>query len=188
MASSAFLTETGASVETPVPTEGGFVGRFGLDPWLLLAQVVNFLILFAVLSRFVFRPMLKLLRARSGTIAQGMQDAEAATALKAAAREDKRRLLAAASAEAAQKLRATEEEANRVRAHVVRTAEEAAEAMHDRAARDAAQMKTEAMRSAVSEVGDLVVDTVENVLAAKLTGKERTEYREAALRTLRGRP
>lgn len=163
------------------------MSRFGLDPWLLLAQVVNFLILLAILRRFVFRPVLKLLRARSGTIAQGLQDAEAAVALKAAAEEEKRRLLARASAEASRKLRATEEEANRVRAHVVRAAEEAAQAMHDRATRDAAQMKIEAIRTAVGEVGDLVIDALEKVLAAKLTGKERAEYREAALQSLRAK-
>lgn len=187
MATSGTTAEQTASTAMQEPAAGGFVGRFGLDPWLLLAQVVNFLILLIILRRFVFRPVLKLLRARSGTIAQGLQDAEAAVVLKATAEEEKRRLLATASAEASRKLRATEEEANRVRAHVVRAAEEAAQAMHDRATRDAAQMKTEAIRTAVGEVGDLVIDALEKVLAAKLTGKERAEYREAALQSLRAK-
>lgn len=184
MATNGTVAEQTASTTMQEPAAGGFVGRFGLDPWLLLAQVINFLILLVILSRFVFWPLLKVLRERTANIAQGLADAEAAAAIKVAAGADRQRVLAEAAREAARKLRATEEEAHRVRARVVQTAEEEAEAMHDRATREAEQLTSEALRAATGQAGDLIVDALERVLASKLTDKERAQYREAALKAL----
>lgn len=187
MASSELLTEATTSVRGPSPTEGGFVGRFGLDPWLLFAQVVNFLIVVFVLTRFVFRPLLRTLRERTASIEKGLRDAEAAASLRAAAAEEQQQARRRAAEEIARKLRAAEDEANRLRESVLRTTEEEAAAMHDRAEAEAARLKQDALRAAVAEAGDVVVDAVEHALAKSLTSGEREAYRDAALRELHTR-
>lgn len=183
MASAESLTETATSVEG-APSTDGFVGRFGLDPWLLLAQAVNFLVVLLVLRRFVFRPVLRLLRERQAKVAQGLADAEAAVSTRAAAEVESRRRLAEAAAEAARVRQRAEEEAHRIREELLRRAEEEAAVMHDRAERESEELKRHAVRAAAGEVGNLVVDVAERVLAAELTEKDRNRYREAALRTL----
>lgn len=170
---------------TSEPAGGGFVARFGLDPWLFLAQAVNFLIVAAVLTRFVFRPLLKTTRARSAKIAQGVQEAAATAALRTAAETERRRVLQKASADASAALRRAEEDAHRIRDRVLHTAEEEAEAMHDRAEQETIRLKEDTLRSVTSEAGELVVDAVEQVLAETLTSRERARYREAALRALK---
>ena len=35
-----------------------FLGNLGVDPWLLLAQIVNFVFLLWVLNKFVYKPLL----------------------------------------------------------------------------------------------------------------------------------
>lgn len=172
-------------VHTEAPASEGFVGRFGLDPWLLLAQAVNFLIVLFVLSRFVFRPLLATIRSRRQDIEKGLNDAEAATIARQSAEEGKRWLLDAAAREAAQARRRAEEEAAHLRQQIVRDAEDQAETMHDRAERDAEQLKTDALHSVGVEAGDMVVDALERVLAVTLTPRERERYREAALRALK---
>src|SRR5688572_18416447 len=57
---------------------GGFVGKFGLDLRLLIAQLVNFAVVLFVLSRFVFRPLLATMQKRSERIAKGLEDADSA--------------------------------------------------------------------------------------------------------------
>lgn len=52
--------------------------KLGIDWKLLLAQIVNFFILLAVLYKFVYRPVLDMLEKRSKTIERGIADAKAA--------------------------------------------------------------------------------------------------------------
>ena len=47
-----------------------FLGNLGIDLWLLLAQVVNFLILLAVLTKFVYRPLIKRIEADETALAE----------------------------------------------------------------------------------------------------------------------
>jgi F-type H+-transporting ATPase subunit b len=92
------------------------LGRFGLDPILLAAQVVNFLIIAWVINRFLLRPLMANLKLRREKIAQGLADAEAArTALTDAAKE-REKILQEASAQAYRMLEAARDEAERLRA------------------------------------------------------------------------
>lgn len=52
------------------------VKNFGLNPVLLAAQIVNFLIIFFVLKRFLYKPVLDVLRKRQTTIKEGLEQAE----------------------------------------------------------------------------------------------------------------
>lgn len=52
--------------------------NFGLNPILLAAQIVNFLIVFFILKKFLYKPVLELLKKRRATIQEGIQQAEKA--------------------------------------------------------------------------------------------------------------
>jgi F-type H+-transporting ATPase subunit b len=49
---------------------------FGIDPILLGAQVINFLIIFYLLKRFLYKPVLGMLKAREDKIKESMKQAE----------------------------------------------------------------------------------------------------------------
>ncbi|MDP3685821.1 MAG: ATP synthase F0 subunit B [bacterium] len=170
------------------PVVGGFVERFGLDPWLLLAQVVNFLVVLWVLRRFVFRPLLQMLSERQTRIRRGHEEAEQARVALTAAEQEAARRQADAAAAAARTVRAAEEEAHRLREHIVRAAEEEAAQIHDRAERELARVKQDALAAAAAEMGDLVVETAGAVLFNILTPVERARYREKALEQLKEYP
>lgn len=92
------------------------LGKLGLDPLHLVAQVVNFLIIAWVIYRFLLKPMLATMQARRGKIAQGLADSDkAAAALQDAGRE-RDRILQEASAEAFRLLQNARDEAERLRA------------------------------------------------------------------------
>ena len=48
-----------------------------IDPWIILAEVVNFLILVAVLQRFLYQPIVKAMAQREQSIADRLRSAEA---------------------------------------------------------------------------------------------------------------
>lgn len=54
------------------------IKNFGVNPILLGAQIVNFLIIFFVLKKFLYKPVLELLKKRQLIIKNGVQQAEQA--------------------------------------------------------------------------------------------------------------
>lgn len=54
----------------------GIIKEFGLNPILLIAQVVNFTILLFLLQKFLYKPILKVLEERKAKVAKSLQDAE----------------------------------------------------------------------------------------------------------------
>ena len=52
------------------------LNQFGVQPILLAAQVVNFLILLFILKKFLYGPILKVLDSRKKTIEQSLKNAE----------------------------------------------------------------------------------------------------------------
>lgn len=53
-----------------------FLTDFGVQPILLLAQIVNFLILLFILKKFLYKPILKVLEERKQKIADSLSNAE----------------------------------------------------------------------------------------------------------------
>ena len=69
------------------------VDHFGLDPYLFGAQVINFLIIFYLLKRFLYKPVLEILRKREREIAEGLKQAEEGKILLEKAQEKEKEIL-----------------------------------------------------------------------------------------------
>src|SRR3989344_3897695 len=52
------------------------IKNFGLDPLLLWAQIINFLIIFYILKRFAYKPVLSVLKKREDLIKGSLKQAE----------------------------------------------------------------------------------------------------------------
>lgn len=63
--------------------------EFGVNPLLLVAQAVNFLIVLYILKRFLYKPILSVIKKREASIKEGLKQAEEARILmeKTAVRE-----------------------------------------------------------------------------------------------------
>ena len=91
------------------------LGKLGLDPLHLVAQVVNFLIIAWIIYRFLLKPLLATMNTRREKIAQGLADADKAKAALEEAAQERDRILQEASAEAFRLLQNAREEAERLR-------------------------------------------------------------------------
>ena len=54
------------------------LNNFGFEPILFLAQIVNFLIIYYLLKKLMFKPVLKMIEDRKSKITKGLKDAEEA--------------------------------------------------------------------------------------------------------------
>src|SRR5262245_33785531 len=75
------VTTTAAHAEDSHEAAGP-LGALGVEWNLFAAQLLNFAIVFYVMHRFVYKPLLKLLDERTAKIEQGLADADAAAGAK----------------------------------------------------------------------------------------------------------
>ena len=136
----------------------GTLGKFGLDPILLVAQVVNFLIIAWILNRFLIRPLMANMKARREKIAQGLDDADKARAALESAAQERDKILQDASAEAFRLLQNARDEAERLRAAAL-----------DRAGADAERLIEEARAGMALERQDM--EKAVQGLSLELSGK-----------------
>ncbi len=142
-----------------------FITKFGVDWKLLASQVVNFLLLMAILRYAVYGPVVAMLRARKEKIEKGLADADAAgkrleeiDVLKA---EEMRK----ADAEAQALMKATEARAKTHEAELMKSADAKAEHVMQEAkkltATKRAQMEDEVRVESVGLIKAALLKTVE---------------------------
>lgn len=158
--------------------------EFGVEPTLLLAQIVNFLLLLFILRKFLYTPVLRMLKKRRDTIAQSLKNAE----------EIEHRLQQI-HAEREATLRQAHEEVTRILDKATLHAEALTREMHDKAQKDVDKLleRTKATleqeRIAMyadlkAKITSLVVLTFERVAGKVLTEKDQKELIERSVKEL----
>lgn len=139
---------------------------FGVDAKLLLAQGVNFAILFVVLWMLLYKPVMKTLDERAKKIAQGVEDAERAAEKLAGADTEAAKVVAHADAQAAEALATAREAAAGERTRLVKDAEARAEAIAKDADSRAKEASAKMLRESEKEIARLAI-----LAAAKVVEK-----------------
>lgn len=147
------------------------LGNIGFDWHLALANFINFLIVFWLLQRFVWRPLRAHIETRQAAIAQGLDDAREAEHKKAEAVEASRRILEEAKRERADLLH----EAHLAGEQIVHTAGNAArahaEAIMKHATEQAIELEREAKRRVRETAVELAVNATRAILQAEVDKK-----------------
>lgn len=76
------------------------IKNFGVDPMFLGAQIVNFLIVLFLLKRFLYKPLLEMLKQREDTIKEGIKKAQEAQLLLEKTKEEEKKIIQKAQLEA----------------------------------------------------------------------------------------
>ncbi|HRH55783.1 MAG TPA: F0F1 ATP synthase subunit B [Candidatus Paceibacterota bacterium] len=140
------------------------LNAFGIDWKLLLAQLVNFGVLFVALTWLLYKPVMKTLDDRRAKIAQGIEDAEIASQKAATADEDAAKVVKGAETEAETIVAGARDLAGTEKARIMKDAEaRAAQVAADAEAR-AAETAAKALRDSEKEVARLAVLAAEKVL------------------------
>jgi F-type H+-transporting ATPase subunit b len=137
---------------------------FGIDGKLLLAQLVNFGVLFVALTWLLYKPVMKTLDERAAKIAKGVEDAEIASAKAATADEDAAKVVKGAEVEAEGIVAGARDLAGTEKTRIMKEAEARAAQVAADAEAPAAETAAKALRDSEKEIARLAVLAAEKVL------------------------
>ncbi len=143
----------------------------GINLGYLLVQILNFLILFVVLRKWVFAPIINLLERRRETIAQGVEDARIAAEARANAEDEAEKVLAKAQQEAAQTVREAAGRGEQVEREIKEAAEAEAATIREAAVEEAEQIKEQALGELRGQVAALAIAAAQKVIGDSLDDK-----------------
>lgn len=150
-----------------------FVKTFGLNPQLLLAQIVNFLILLYLLKRFLYKPVLTLLKERQKRIEKGLLDAKAAEEALDRARKEGQMIVKHASEEAAKMLQEAKKDGETLRESIEEQMRLYKERMVKEAREQIVQERQTLERELMKRVTLIAADIVERTLRAVVGSEDR---------------
>lgn len=160
------------------------LNQFGINPILLLAQVVNFAILLFILKRFLYKPILKVLAERKKKIAESLQNAE----------EIERRLTAISEREAEAVLKSAKEgekiikQATEYAAQIIDEGSKKSEEIINKAYEEAAKVmqleKVKLQQEVKENLADIVALVLKKVTGQVISEKKQKEIIEKEVRNL----
>ncbi len=148
---------------------------FQVDIKLLVAQAINFLIVFLVLYFFVFKPLSKVMHDRTIKIAKSLEDAKKIEKRLAATEDDYREKMAEAKKEANLILTKANSQAEEKKTIMVARAKEEIGQVINQEKQKIQAEKAATLKEIKKEVADLVIAAVEKVLGEKIDGKKDKE-------------
>ena len=136
--------------------------KLGINLGYLLVQIFNFAIIFVVLKKWVYGPVLTMLDKRRETIAQGMEDARIAADARANAEEEAAKIKTEAQAEA-----------NKIVSDATERAQSAGADVKAAAAAEAAKAKDKALADVEAERNQMLGDLRGQVAALAIAGAQK---------------
>lgn len=140
----------------------------GLNWQGLLWHLVNFVVLLWLLQRFLFKPVVGMLDARSQRVRDSMEQADQARRAAEQAETDRQTLLAETRREAEQIRARADEQAKRILADADARAKERQQLIEQQAEATARQIEERVMAQVRAQLADLVVTAVDRVTRGAL--------------------
>jgi len=143
------------------------IQAFGIDVKLIVVQIINFVVLLAALSYFLYKPVLRILAEREEKIKQGILDAEEAAKARATAQEEKEAVLSRAQREAQEVGERAVVFAKEQEDKIIADAQHKAETLIIDAQEKGAQLKASALKESEAEIAKLAILAAQKVLEEK---------------------
>lgn len=154
----------------------GFESFVGIDPWTALFTFCNMMITFAVLKKFLFKPVKKMIDDRQAEIDTMYADADAAKRKAAELEQEYQQHLQSIRDERDTLLREATARAQKREEEIVGEARAEAAALRAAAEADIAQERKKAVNDLKNEIGGIAVD-----IAGKVVEREINETDHKAL-------
>ena len=158
--------------------------KLGIDWRLLIAQLVNFLILFFLLKKLLYKPVLDLLERRRVLIADGLRDAERSKERLAGIEGERKQVIEQAEGERRRVLETAALEAEQLHHQRLQAAANEAATVIVRAKEEAERLRQELLAEVRREVGDLVLRISRKVTKEKLSKAAQAELIAGAIEEL----
>src|SRR3990167_6456660 len=161
------------------------INNFGLDPLLLGAQIVNFLIIFFILKRFAYKPVLGILKKREDSIKDGLKQAEEGKKILNEALEKEKKILQDAQRRAEKIIEDAKNQSIEIGKKAAENTKKQIESTMTTAREQMLQEAKEAEKNIAIKVSELAVEFLRKSMQDVFGDKEQEELTKAALRKMR---
>ena len=159
--------------------------NFGFDPVMLTAQIVNFLIILFLLKRFLYKPVLDMLKKRVEAIREGIKQAEEARITLEKTLEQEKKILSTAQENAKQIMEDAKVQALEIAREIEANARAQSERMVLEAKQQINQEALETERKLSEKVSIIASSMLTKSLAGMFGEKEQKEIASKALRQIK---
>jgi F-type H+-transporting ATPase subunit b len=161
------------------------IKNFGLNPMLLFAQIVNFIIILFILKKFLYKPILEVLKKRQITIKEGLKQAEdARTKLEKVVIEEKN-ILRQAQLQSKKIIEDAKEESLEITKQINLDAKKQTEKLLFDAKEQITRESTEAEKRLAVNTSKLAVTLLKKSLTDFFSSKEQEEVLAQALKKIK---
>ena len=144
------------------------VTELGINLPSLIAYLINFIILLGILTLFAYKPLLRMLDARSESIRESLEAADRAREDAASSQEAIQEQITEARREGQRIMDQSREAAERFRTEEMDKARQEAEAFVERARADIQRERDNALEDVRASFGDLAITAAERVIRSSL--------------------
>lgn len=159
--------------------------QFGINPVLLAAQIINFLIVLYILKRLLYKPVLQMLRNREKTIREGLEQAEEARLALEKATEKEREILRKAQNEAKKLLDETRTQRAEMMAETEKLTKQQAETILKEARSQIAFETQEAERRLSAHISELAVTFLQKSITELFSESDQELIMKNALKKIK---
>ncbi len=161
--------------------------QFGLNPILLIAQIINFLVLLFVLKKFLYKPLLETLKKREQTIRDGLQQAEEARILLENSEKKERDILKKAQQDAKQLLDETRAQRDQMLAETEQLTKKQTEQMLQEARAQISFETAEAEKRLSAHISQLAITFLQKSISDLFTEDDQERIMKNALKKMKER-
>lgn len=158
------------------------LNAFGIDYKILIAQLFNFAVLFFVLYKVGYGPILKFLNDRKKRIEDGIKMAEEAELKLKEAVSDKNAIIIEAKKEAADIIAKASDLAQKKNEEVVEEIKKDVALIVEREKRDIQVERAQTLKDVKNEVADLIAVALEKILEEKMVSEKDKELIKKAIK------
>ena len=162
----------------------GFENFIGFNPWTALFTLLNLVLTFLILKKFLFKPVNKMIDERQKEIDDLYADAAGAKTEAENLRADYTRKLAEAKDTSAQILSDAAREANLRGEEILRQARADADALREKAGADIELERKKALNDVNGDISRIALDIAEKVVERELDEKDQERLIEGFLRDM----
>lgn len=158
--------------------------NFGVNPILLVAQIVNFLIILFILKKFMYKPVLDMLKKRENEIKEGLQSAEEGQKRLEEALEKEKEILSNAESQAEKIISSAKEESEELKKQIEETTRKDTERLIKQAKETINEETRKTEERLIRRIGEIAISLLENSLSGVFGKKEQRIIIKKALTEL----
>ena len=162
----------------------GFENFIGFNPWTALFTLLNLVLTFLILKKFLFKPVNKMIDDRQKEIDDLYADANAAKEKAASMEADYTQRLSEAKDASAQIIAEATQEAHRRRDDIIIHAQTDADAIRNKARADIELERKKALNDVKDEISRIALDIAEKVVEKEMNASDHDRMVEDFLRRM----